>query len=85
MDLYSHTDIQFCFIESRRGDRGGGFDRGRGRGRGGGRGGGDVNEFRGRRDGPEDFGGKYFIFMCTHTHKGLNIQEGEKHAMYRMN
>lgn len=49
--------------DSRRGDRGGGFDRGRGRGRGGPGGSrGDMNDFRGRRDGPDDFGGMLFVF-----------------------
>ncbi|XP_071514821.1 uncharacterized protein [Panulirus ornatus] len=57
--LFIDKNIRVDIAESRRGDRGGGFDRGRGRGRGGGRGGGDVNEFRGRREGPEDFGGRH--------------------------
>ncbi|XP_063864288.1 eukaryotic translation initiation factor 4H-like isoform X2 [Scylla paramamosain] len=56
--LFVDKNIRVDIAESRRGDRGGGFDRGRGRGRGGpGSRGGDMNDFRGRRDGPDDFGG----------------------------
>ncbi|XP_042208491.1 eukaryotic translation initiation factor 4H-like isoform X2 [Homarus americanus] len=52
--FYNNKNIRVDIAESRRGDRGGGFDRGRGRGRGGGRGG-DMNDFRGRRDASDDF------------------------------
>ncbi|KAK3867113.1 hypothetical protein Pcinc_000272 [Petrolisthes cinctipes] len=55
--LFDDKFIRVDIAESRRGDRGGGFDRGRGRGgRGGGGRGGDMNDFRGRRE--EDFGGE---------------------------
>uniref|UniRef100_A0A0N7ZDL0 Eukaryotic translation initiation factor 4H n=1 Tax=Scylla olivacea TaxID=85551 RepID=A0A0N7ZDL0_SCYOL len=58
--LFVDKNIRVDIAESRRGDRGGGFDRGRGRGRGGpGSRGGDMNDFRGRRDGPDDFGGRF--------------------------
>nr|XP_053628088.1 eukaryotic translation initiation factor 4H-like [Cherax quadricarinatus] len=54
--LFVDKTIRVDIAESRRGERGGGFDRGRGRGRAGGRGGGDMNDFRGRRDAADDFG-----------------------------
>ncbi|XP_045582889.1 eukaryotic translation initiation factor 4H-like isoform X2 [Procambarus clarkii] len=56
--LFIDKNIRVDIAESRRGERGGGFDRGRGRGRGGGRGG-DMNDFRGRRDASDDFGGRF--------------------------
>ncbi|MPC24249.1 hypothetical protein E2C01_017327 [Portunus trituberculatus] len=61
------------FQESRRGDRGGGFDRGRGRGRGGpgASRGGDMNDFRGRRDGPPDDFGEYCLTSLEELKCGL--------------
>ncbi|XP_050722640.1 eukaryotic translation initiation factor 4H-like isoform X2 [Eriocheir sinensis] len=57
--VFVDKNIRVDIADSRRGDRGGGFDRGRGRGRGGPGGSRDMNDFRGRRDGPDDFGGRF--------------------------